>query len=154
MKKLATALVLIGSLAASRQVQAKPLTLITKLRYFGGYSAYIALYLVDPHGHYVKTLWMAGGYPYYYHHLSDWIRRSRGDYKGLNGITGGSVGAGRTLTVHTNVADALINAGYKIYVDVASQGMWSGAMSVPLTTKDSGKVVHGRTYVSGFEYRL
>lgn len=156
MRKIALALVLAVALAAPRHAQAREVTFVTKLRQFGGYSAYVALYLTDPQGHYVKTIWMAGGRPYYYRHMIGWLRASRGDMPGLDGITGASVGAGRTLTVHANLADSLIDAGYEIRIDAVSEGMMDSPEEVrmPLASKDSGRVVRGRDYVADFSFRM
>ncbi len=156
MKTFATALALTLALAAPRLAEARQITLTTTLKRFGGYSAYVALYLTDPHGRYVRTLWMAGGRPWFYRHMEGWMRASHGDMNGLDGITGASVGEGRTLTVHADIADALINAGYSIHVDAVSEGMMDSPAEVhmPLTTADSGKTVRGRAYVASFDYKL
>ena len=156
MKKLIPALLLVAALAAPRFAQARAVTLTTTLKNFGGYSAYVVLYLMDPQGKYVRTLWMAGGRSGYYRHLGGWMRASRGDMNGLDGITGASVGEGRTLTVHTDIADALIDAGYTIQIDAASEGMMESPAEVraPLTAADSGKAVHGRGYIANFAYKM
>ena len=54
---------------------------------------------------------MAGGKSKYYEHLSDWYRATGGDTAQVNGITG-AVGAGRTLEITLDLADALFDAGY------------------------------------------
>ena len=155
MKKIATALVLTLALAAPRYAMARAVTIKTSLKQFGGYSAYIVLYLTDSRGAYVKTIWMAGGRPNYYRHLGGWLRASRGQAN-LNGITGASVGAGETLTVRTDLADAMIDAGYTIHADVASEGMMESArdVSAPLTSKDSGHAFSGRAYIGHFSYQM
>ncbi len=155
MKRIATALVLVLALSAPRIATARTVTLTTTLKRFGGYSAYVALYIIDPQGKYVKTIWIAGGRPYYYRHLSGWMRATHGQAN-LDGITGASVGEGRTLTVHTDIADALIDAGYSIHVDAASEGMSESPaeIRVPLSTKDSGRAVQGRAYIETFSYKM
>lgn len=52
---------------------------------YGGDGAYLAAYLTDAKGTYVRTLWVAGGKAKYYKHLSDWNRLSAADAKRLDG---------------------------------------------------------------------
>jgi len=155
MKNFVAAAVLTACLALPRDVAASPVTLNVTLKQFGGYSAYVALYLTDPQGKYVDTLWMAGRRSGYYRHMGGWMRATRGQAN-LDGITGASVGAGQTLTVHADLADALIDAGYTIQADVVSEDMSDSPsdIRVPLTTKDAGHKFRGRAYIGTFSYSL
>ncbi len=56
-------------------------------------------YLTNAQGAYAGTLWVAGSKAKYYKHLSAWSRLSAADNQRLLGVTGASVGAGRTLKV-------------------------------------------------------
>lgn len=139
------------TLAHSRQV-----TLATTLKNYGGDGAYLAVYLANSKGDYAGTLWVAGAKAKYYKHLADWNRLSAGDAKRLNGVTGASVGAGRTLKVTADLADALIDAGYEIRIDAAAEDMRDSPaeIRVPLTTGGAGKVQSGRQYIQSFTYQL
>ena len=85
---------------------------------------------------------MAGGKSKYYQHLSDWHRATGGNTAQVNGITGASVGAGRTLEITLDLADALFDAGYTLHIDTAVEDSrsasaaenppWSTAMTRPL----------------------
>ena len=75
---------------------------------YGGNGAYVALYLLDGAGKYKGTLWMAGDKTKFYRHLSDWTRASGGRLAEVDGITGASVGSGKTLKITVDIADALI----------------------------------------------
>lgn len=77
----------------------RPVTISTTLNNYGGDGAYLAVYLTDAQGAYAGTLWVAGGKAKFYRHLRDWARLSANDTKRLDGVTGASVGAGRTLKV-------------------------------------------------------
>lgn len=57
MSTVATACALMVPLMA----QARPVTVTTQLKNYGGDGAYLAIYLTDPSGNYVQTLWVAGG---------------------------------------------------------------------------------------------
>ena len=156
MKSLLAALALTTALTVPGLAMARPVTLTTTLTNYGGDGAYLALYVTDASGAYVGSLWMAGGSSRYYEHLSDWHRFTGGDTAQVNGITGASVGAGRTLEVTLDLADALFDAGYTIHVDAAVEDMRDGPneVAVPLTTAGAGTPVSGRRYIASFAYDM
>ena len=139
------------ALAHSRQV-----TLTAPLKNYGGDGAYLAAYLTDAKGAYAGTLWVAGGKAKYYKHLSDWNRLSAGDTKRLVGVTGASVGAGRTLKVTLDLADALIDAGYEIRVDASVENMRDSPseVRVPLSASQAGKSQAGKQYIQAVSFQL
>ena len=136
--------------------QARPVTMSIPLKNYGGDGAYLAVYLTDAQGAYVRTLWVAGGKAKYYKHLADWNRLSAKDSKRLQGVTGASVGAGRTLKVTADLADALIDAGYEIRVDAAVEDMRDSPseIRVPLSAADAGKAHAGKQYIQSLTYQL
>lgn len=156
MKKLVSFLVVSTALALPGLAAARPVTLTTTPKNYGGDGAYLALYLTDANGAYVRTLWVAGKKSKYYKHLTDWHRATGGKGPQIDGITGASVGAGRSLKVTVDLADALFDAGYKLNVDAAAEDMQDSPrdVSVPLTTAGAGKPVAGRRYVADFSYGL
>ncbi|MBX9832996.1 MAG: DUF2271 domain-containing protein [Burkholderiaceae bacterium] len=149
---LATASVLaLPAVAHSRQV-----TLTAQLKNYSGDGAYLAAYLTDAKGAYVRTLWVAGGKAKYHKHLSDWSRLSAGDAKRLDGVTGASVGAGRSLKVTAELADALIDAGYEIRLDAAAEDMRDSPseVRVPLSSANAGKPQAGKQYIQSVTFQL
>lgn len=156
MNRSSSLLALSAALALPGLAAARPATVHTTLKNYGGDGAYLALYLTDASGAYVRTLWVSGEKSKYYKHLSDWYRASKGGAGQIDGITGASVGAGRTLKVTVELEDALIDAGYKINVDAAVEDMRDSPreVSVPLTKAGAGKPVKGRSYVANFSYGL
>ena len=155
-KPLITAIAAACALAVPALGQAREVTIATQLKNYGGDGAYLAVYLTDAKGAYAGTLWVAGGKAKYYKHLADWSRLSAGDAKRLQGVTGASVGAGRTLKVTAELADALIDAGYEIHVDAAVEDMRDSPsdIRVPLTAAGAGKAQPGKAYVQSFSYHL
>ncbi len=147
----ALALSTLPTLAHSRQ-----LTLTAQLKDYGGNGAYLAAYLTDAKGAYVRTLWVAGGKAKYHAHLSDWNRLSSGDARRLDGVTGASVGAGRALKVTAELADALIDAGYEIRIDAAVEDMRDSPseIRVPLSKASAGKPQPGKQYIQSLTLQL
>lgn len=146
---------LAGALAVPAIASARPVTLETQLTGYGGDGAYVAIYLVERGGRYQSTLWVAGRKAKYWRHLGDWYRASGGKAQ-VDGLSGASVGAGKTLKVTVEVADALLDAGYEIHIDTAVEDMKENPSEVvvPLTAAGAGKPVAGRGYVKSFRYTL
>ena len=155
-KPLLTTLAAACVLALPALAHSRKVTLTAQLKNYGGDGAYLAAYLTDAKGAYAGTLWVAGGKAKYHKHLSDWNRLSAGDAKRLNGVTGASVGAGRTLKVTADLADALIDAGYEIRIDAAVEDMRDSPseIRVPLTTTNAGKPQAGKQYIQSLTFQL
>ena len=156
MRTILAALALTTALTLPGIAEARPVTLTTTLKNYGGDGAYLAIYVTDPKGAYAGTLWMAGGKSKYYEHLTDWYRATRGNTAEINGITGASVGAGRTLEITLDLADALFDAGYTLHADAAVEDMRDSPneVAVPLTTQGAGQTIQGRRYVASFGYGM
>ncbi|TYB83199.1 DUF2271 domain-containing protein [Maritimibacter fusiformis] len=156
MKSLLASLALTTALTAPGLALAKPVTFTTTLNAYGGDGAYLALYVTDAQGSYVGSLWMAGGKSKYYEHLSDWYRATGGDPAQIDGITGASVGAGRTLEITLDLTDALFDAGYTLHIDASVEDMRDSPneVAVPLTTEGAGQTVRGRRYIASFSYDM
>lgn len=154
MKSLIAALALSTALIAPGLAAARPVTLTVTMAQYGGPGAYLAVYVTDPAGAYAGSLWMAGGKSKYYKHLTDWARFTGGDVAEVDGITGASIGAGKTLELSMDLADALFDAGYTLHVDAAAEDMRDSPneVAVPLTSAGAGQPVPGRRYIADFTY--
>ena len=156
MKKLTSALCLAGVLALPGLAQARPVTLTTQLQSYSGDGAYLAIYVTDAAGQYKKTLWVAGKKTKYYKHLRDWARGSGMRASEFDGVSGASVGSGKTLKVTVELADALIDAGYEIRIDTAVEDQRDNPneLRVPLSTANKAKPTAGRGYVKAFSFDM
>jgi hypothetical protein len=147
-KKLAAMLMLATALVAPGIAMAREVTVQTNLAHYSGRAAYLAVYVTNPDGSYNSTLWVSGQKSRYLGHLRGWARAaSSAGSISLDGITGASVGSGETLTVHANLADTLLDAGYQIHVDSAVEdgGQYTddaviALTSAPATTAGTGFV--------------
>ena len=74
----------------------------------------------------------------------------------MDGITGASVGSGRTLKVTLDLADALFDAGYQVHIDSAVEdfGEAPSEVVVPLTSNNAGKAVSGRRFIKAFSFDM
>jgi hypothetical protein len=149
MKKLAAMLMLATALATPGIALARDVTIDTTMVRYSGHAAYLAVYLTDPSGAYHSTLWVSGHKTKYYGTLRGWVQGvSRVGSVNLDGITGASVGGGETLTVHADLADTLIDAGYQVHIDTAVEdgGEFTDDAVVDLTSTPA--TVDGTGYVS------
>ncbi|KWT72543.1 MULTISPECIES: DUF2271 domain-containing protein [unclassified Variovorax] len=155
MKHAWTAAAVASAIAAPSIASARQVAIETQLSDYGGDGAYVAIYVTDRNGRYQSTLWVAGTKAKYWRHLGDWYRATGGKAK-VDGISGASVGAGKTLRVTVDVADTLLDAGYEIHVDTAVEKMKENPSEVvvPLTKAGAGKPAAGRGYVRSFRYTL
>jgi len=156
MKNIVAGACLAGALALPGPVHARPVVLTTHLQSYGGNGAYLAFYVTDAAGKYKKTLWVAGTKVKYYKHMSDWARGSGLNPREFDGLSGASVGSGKSLKVTVELADTLIDAGYEIRVDSAVEdGRDNPADArVALTKQGGGKPVKGRGYIKSFSYDM
>jgi hypothetical protein len=154
MKSLLASLALTTALTVPGLAMAKPVTITADLNAYGGQNAFLVIYATDSTGAYAGTLWMAGGKTRYYTHLRDWYAATNGSMAEIAGITGASVGSGRTLQINLDLADTLFDAGYTLHVDAAVEDMRESPndVKVPLTAAGAGKPVAGRRYISSFTY--
>ena len=156
MKKLAAMLMLATALVAPAVAMARDVTIETSLVQYSGHAAYLAVYLTNPDGSYNSTLWVSGQKSKYYGDLRGWARAaSSAGSLNLDGITGASVGAGRTLEITLDLADALFDAGYTLHIDAAVEDMRDSPneIAVPLTAAGADTPVQGRRYISSFVYQ-
>ncbi|MEZ5719764.1 MAG: DUF2271 domain-containing protein [Burkholderiaceae bacterium] len=156
-KPLLTVVAAACALAAPALAHSRQVSLSAQLKNYGGDGAYLAVYPgPTPRG--VRLHAVGGGRqaPGYHKHLSDWNRLSAGDAKRLNGVTGASVGAGRSLKVTADLADALIDAGYEVRIDAAVEDMRDSPseVRVPLSTSNVGKPQAGKQYIQSLTFQL
>ncbi|WP_137130761.1 DUF2271 domain-containing protein [Rhizobium sp. FY34] len=154
MKSLLAMLAVTTALTLPGLANAAQVTFTTTLSSYGGDGAYLAYYVTDAAGKYAGSLWMAGGKSRYYQHLSGWYRATAGNTAEINGITGASVGAGRSLKISLDLADTLFDAGYQLHIDSAVEDMRDSPneIVVPLTSAGSGHTVKGTRYIADFTY--
>ena len=149
MKKFAAMLMLATALVAPGVAMARDVTVEAQMVRYSGNAAYLAVYLTDAAGAYQQTLWVSGRKTRYLGELRGWVQgASRAGRINLDGISGASVGSGQTLTVHANLADALIDAGYQIHVDSAVEDGGAYTNDAVINLGATPAAVDGTGYVS------
>jgi len=150
-QKIIASLLLCPALVGPAGAVAKDVTIPTTLDNYSGRDAYLAVYVTKPDGSYDSTLWVAGSKQRYLGDLRGWISAMTAagmTTLNLDGITGASIGSGQTLTIHSNLADTLIDAGYTIHVESAVEqgGEYPDDAVAPITS--APQQVSGKGYVA------
>lgn len=157
MKKFLAILLLGTALVSPSAAFAAQVTITGQMNSYRGPEAYLAVYLAGPDGRYDSTLYVAGRKSRYYRDLSGWARYAAADASlNLNGITGASIGSGRSFTINLELSDALINAGYTIHIDsaVEERGTTTDDVVIPLDRSQSGVAQPGRGFVQSASVNL
>lgn len=149
---LLAALALCTAMTLPGMALARPITLTVNMASYGGPGAYLAIYVTDASGAYAGSLWMAGGKSKYYKHLSDWKQFTGGDRAEVDGITGASVGSGRSLSMSMDLADALFDAGYTLHIDAAAEDMRDSPNEIAVPLTSAGASAKGSRYIADFSY--
>ena len=154
MYRTSTALALSMAALAPIAADANPLKIDVTIAQYQGPAVYLAIYLTDKSGAYQSTVWVAGDSTRYWRHLRTWFDATGG--QGADGITGASVGPGRTLTVTADISAAIIDAGYVLHIDAAAEniGESPNEIQVPLTTAGAGQATAGTGFIAQFKYGL
>jgi hypothetical protein len=156
MNKTAIALGLAAALIMPMAAEAKTVTLTTTMATYSGNGAYLAIYLTDAQGKFHSTLHVAAPKAKYHRHLRDWARGNATTKQRLDGLTGASVGSGKTHKVSVDIADALLEAGYQIRIDSAVEDQRDNAADVVATLASAGaaKPIAGKGYVKSFRFDM
>ncbi|MEO6298806.1 MAG: DUF2271 domain-containing protein [Paracoccaceae bacterium] len=154
MYRTTTALALSLAALVPIAAEASPVKISVTIAQYSGPNAFLAMYLTDAAGNYKSTVWVAGGRTRYWQHLRTWFSATGG--QGVDGITGASVGSGRTLTVTTDISDAMMQAGYVLHVDAAAENVAESPndIVVPITKDGAGKPISGDGFVATLKYDL
>lgn len=149
MKKILSALMLATALVTPSMAMAREVTIKTTIANYYGPNTYLAVYLTKPNGRYDSTIWVAGSRTGYYRHLRTWYRDIAQAGGSIDGITGASVGPGQTLTLKTNLSDAMLNAGYELHVDTAveSMGSYPNDVVLKLDNKKTQQTARGSGFI-------
>lgn len=137
-------------------VAARPVTINAQVMPYTGPGAFVVVYLTGPDKKFHSTIWLAYKEEKYLPNLFGWHRHAVRGGMQLDGVTGASVGANSILTINTEIADSLIDAGYSIHVDAAAedQGMSAKDISLPLTSHQNTQNVMGKKFITSFSLEM
>ncbi|PIE07227.1 MAG: flagellin biosynthesis protein FlgD [Rhodobacterales bacterium] len=94
-------------------------TFLVQLKDYDGDEAYFAMYLVDPEGRYVRTLWVSGDEERWYADMPRWWKYVGRAPQDLDAVTGASTAPADRSLVRIQLGDDEIDAGYSVRVETA-----------------------------------
>lgn len=156
MKKIAQIFLITTAIWVPQLAEARPVTITAQVTSYRGPAAYIVVYLTGPDKQFHSTIWLASEKSKYLPHLRGWHNAALRGGMQVDGISGASVGSGRTLTINTDIADSLIDAGYTLHVDAAAEDVGASArdVSVALNVANKSKSVSGRHFIRSFRVNM
>ncbi len=150
MNALLKSTLFVGAMVMASPLLAKPMTLDVTMKNYYGAPAYVVVYIMDANDKYVSTVYLGGSYQQIFQqYMTRWYRMLKRSRRGIDGLTGPSVGAGRSFTASFNVPDKLLNKGYTLRVATAVEGQYyiDKDAEVILNDANNGKQVAGTKYV-------
>jgi len=150
MNALLKSTLFVGAMVMASPLVAKPMTLDVTMKNYYGAPAYVVVYILDANDKYVSTVYLGGSYQrFFQEYMTRWYRMLKRSRRGIDGLTGASVGAGRSFTANFNVPDKLLNKGYTLRVATAVEGQYyiDKDAEVILNDANNGKKVAGTKYV-------
>lgn len=156
MKKIFAVLAISTALLATNFAYAKTVSATVTMKGFRGPPAYVAVYLTKPNGQFHSTLSVKGHKSKYRKHLRGWMRGASRSKQRLDGISGASVGSGRSFTVSANVKDALLDAGYQVHVDTAveDRGEFRSDAAVKVSSANPKVSAKGKGFVKSLQIQV
>ena len=115
---------------------------------YTGEEAYIVVSLINPKGDYEKTLYMMGDDKKWYNSFKEWFKFFNKTKK-IDGKTGASIGGGDRTVVNLDIADAVVNKGYKLRFEsaVEDQKYYVTDVEIPLTNEALAGKADGKGYI-------
>ena len=130
-------------------------TFLVQLNDYDGDNAYFSLYLVDPEGRYVRTLWVSGDEERWYKDQPRWWKYLGRAPQDLDAITGASTAPGDRNVIRIELEDEILDAGYKVRVDtsVEDQNNYPEDVEVELDSAHQKDKIPGTGYVRYLRYK-
>lgn len=153
---LATVGFLAGSVAVPIQAMAAQVRVLVQLNNYEGEKAYFSLYLVSPDARYEQTLWVSGDEEKYFPDLPRWWKYLSRKPQPLDAITGASTAGGDRSILKLEIADELIDAGYRLRVETAVEDLenYDSDVEVDLSRSNAGEKIPGTGYVRFISFKM
>ncbi|SUO93952.1 DUF2271 domain-containing protein [Suttonella ornithocola] len=155
LKKILVATALSTSLAFSVAAQATEATFLVQLNEYEGHPAYFTMYLVDPEGRYVRTLWVSGPETRWHKSQPRWWKYLGRAPQELDAITGASTKAGDREVIRVHLNEDELDKGYKVRVDsiVEDQNNYPTDVEAELSSDKQKAKIPGTGYVRYIRYK-
>lgn len=126
-----------------------------QLNEYEGHEAYFALYLTDPDGRYVRTLWISGPEQKYHKDLARWWRYAGRSDEDFDAITGASTASGGRAKLRIDLSDEELAGGYGLTLETAVEDQRNVPQDAQIALSEDmkGQKVDGQDYVRFIRYK-
>jgi hypothetical protein len=147
---LAVSLALVPGFAAAEKA-----TFLVQLNDYDGDEAYFSLYLVDPDGRYVRTLWVSGDEDRWYPDQPRWWKYVGRAQEDISAVTGASTAPGDRSVIRIELEPDVLDAGYTVRVDtsVEDQSNYPNDVDTALVSETHGEKIDGTGYVRYLRFK-
>lgn len=151
----AAALGLMALPFASATAEAAEAIFLVQLNNYKGDEAYFSLYLVDPSGRFVRTLWVSGDEARWYPDQPRWWKYVGRAQEDLLAVTGASTAPGDRTVIRIELEDEVLDGSYSIRLDtsVEDQSNFPLDVDISLTSAAHGDKIPGTGYVRYLRYK-
>ena len=145
----------LGLCAFANTASAAEVTFLVQLNEYDGDEAYFSLYLVDPSGRFVRTLWVSGDEARWYPDQPRWWKYVGRAQEDLLPVTGASTAGGDRAVIRIELEDEFIDAAYSVRVDtsVEDQSNYPQDVETVLASEAQGEKIPGTGYVRYLRYK-
>lgn len=116
---------------------------------YNGEGAYLVISLIDPDGHYQKTLFVQGDDDEWYPDMTEWWDYFDSEEENIDAVTGATIGGGERAISVFDIEDSKVDAGYKIRFETAveDQEYYLDDVEFPLTSENIKSKFEGKGYI-------
>lgn len=134
---------------------AKESTFLVQLNDYDGHEAYFSLYLVDPQGKYVRTLYVSGDEERWYPDQPRWWKYVGRAAEDVSAVAGASTAPGDRSVIRIDLEEEVLDAGYSVRVDtsVEDQNNFPTDVETPLSAELQRDKIPGTGYVRYLRFK-
>lgn len=134
---------------------AKDSTFLVQLNDYDGHEAYFSLYLVDPQGKYVRTLYVSGDEERWYPDQPRWWKYVGRAGEDVSAVAGASTAPGDRSVIRVDLEEEVLDTGYSVRVDtsVEDQSNFPTDVDTPLSADAQGDKIPGTGYVRYLRFK-
>lgn len=116
---------------------------------YTGEGAYVVISLINPEGHYEKTLYVQGDDDEWYHDISEWWTFYGKKHTDIDAITGATISGGERQISVIDIEDSKIDSGYSIRFETAveDQEYYAQDVEFPLTSENVKSKKEGKGFI-------
>lgn len=155
MNKLAKILLISTAIWLPQIAEARTVKFDLTVKSYTGPGAYVVVYITRPDNILHSTIWLSSKEEKYLPALMGWHRQALQQNIRIDGFSGASLGAGKTVSFNINIPESLIDQGFKIQVDAAAEDQGIAAKDVNIPLASSGAKTAGkRGFITAFSMKM